>query len=64
VIIEDWPATTTPTDPTAPTANSPQPSSPYSGARPTNPRPHSDWTPNGSPSYQSSARYAASCTTD
>jgi hypothetical protein len=37
-------ATTTPPDPTPPTANSPQPSSPYSGPRPTNPKPHSDWT--------------------
>ena len=25
-------------------ANSPQPNSPYSGPRPTNPKPHSDWT--------------------
>ena len=32
------------TDPTPPTANSPQPSSLYSGPRPTNPKPHSDWT--------------------
>jgi len=27
-----------------PTANSHQPSSLYSGPRPTNPKPHSDWT--------------------
>ncbi len=27
-----------------PTADSAQPSSPYSGPRPTNPKPHSDWT--------------------
>src|SRR5215213_1601021 len=33
-----------PTDPTPPTASSPQPSSPYSGPRPTNPKSHSDWT--------------------
>jgi hypothetical protein len=37
-------ATTTPTDPTPPTATSPRPSSLYSGPRPTNPKPHSDWT--------------------
>jgi putative transposase len=36
--------TTTPTGPTLPTENSPQPSSLYSGPRPTNPKPHSDWT--------------------
>jgi hypothetical protein len=35
---------TTPTGPTPLTANSPQPSSLYSGPRPTNSKPHSDWT--------------------
>lgn len=33
---------TTPT--TSPTANSPQPNSLYNRPRPTNPKPHSDWT--------------------
>ena len=37
-------STTTPTDPIRPTTDSPPPSSPYSGPRPTNPKPHSDWT--------------------
>ena len=50
VIIEDWQADYNAIRPHSPTANSPQPSSLYSGPRPTNPKPHSDWTTKRSPS--------------
>ncbi len=51
-----------PTDPTLRTANSPQPNSLYSGPRPTNPKPHSDWTTKRAPSRTPAAR-SPTCTT-
>ena len=49
VIIEDWRCDYNANSPTPPTAHSPHPSSLYSGPRPTNPKPHSDWTTNRVP---------------
>jgi putative transposase len=49
VIIEDWRCDYNANRPTPPTANSPQPSSPYSGPRPTHPKSHSDWTTKRAP---------------
>ncbi|VEG51768.1 transposase ISMyma01_aa2-like protein [Mycolicibacterium aurum] len=49
VIIEDWRRDYNANRPTPPTTNSPQPSLPSSGPRPTNRKSHSDWTTNRVP---------------
>ncbi|MCW2661309.1 MAG: integrase [Mycobacterium sp.] len=49
VVVEDWRCDDNANRPHSVHGELTQPNSPYSGPRPTNPKPHSDWTTNGRP---------------